>query len=182
MIRSENRPILTNWYVVTGGPSCGKTTTVNALHERGYRTTIEESRHYLELQCSNGKTVEEVERNRRLFQRKVLNMQIDQESRLHPQDVVFLDRAIPDTRAYSRFLGIKEDPRLPELLQRVSYRKVFILDLLPLVRDYVRTEDEVAQRMIHQCLIQVYEELGSPIVRVPVMPVADRVDLILAHL
>ena len=36
-----------NWYVVTGGPCCGKTTTVNMLAARGYKTTIEEARHYL---------------------------------------------------------------------------------------------------------------------------------------
>jgi predicted ATPase len=30
----------TNWYVITGGPSSGKTTTINILTARGYKTTI----------------------------------------------------------------------------------------------------------------------------------------------
>ena len=36
----------TNWYVITGGPGSGKTTTVNLLKERGYITTFEHARHY----------------------------------------------------------------------------------------------------------------------------------------
>jgi len=29
------------WYVITGGPSSGKTSMVDQLRQRGYRTTIE---------------------------------------------------------------------------------------------------------------------------------------------
>ena len=36
----------TNWYVITGGPGSGKTTTVNLLKERGYITTFEHARNY----------------------------------------------------------------------------------------------------------------------------------------
>ena len=39
-----------NWYVIRGGPSSGKTTTVNLLKERGYITTFEHARHYLNTQ------------------------------------------------------------------------------------------------------------------------------------
>ena len=53
----------TNWYVITGGPSFGKTTTVNLLKERGYITTIEHARHYLDTQRLKGRTVEEVRKN-----------------------------------------------------------------------------------------------------------------------
>jgi predicted ATPase len=30
----------TNWYVITGDPGSGKTTTVNSLSIQGYKTTI----------------------------------------------------------------------------------------------------------------------------------------------
>ncbi len=50
----------TNWYVITGGPSSGKTTTVNLLKERGYITTFEHARHYLDTQRLKGKTIDEV--------------------------------------------------------------------------------------------------------------------------
>src|SRR3989344_1995827 len=93
----------TNWYVITGGPSSGKTTTVNLLKERGYKTTIEHARHYIDTGRVAGKTVEEIRANQLAFQHSVLDMQIAQERELSPDDTVFLDRAIPDAFAYYLF-------------------------------------------------------------------------------
>lgn len=50
----------TNWYVITGGPSSGKTTTVNALQQRGDKTTIEHARHYIDTQRIVSRTVAEI--------------------------------------------------------------------------------------------------------------------------
>lgn len=172
----------TNWYVITGGPSSGKTTLVNLLKARGYKTTIEHARHYLDTQRSNGKTVEEVRKNQAVFQLGVLDMQIEQEKELMPEDIVFLDRAIPDALAYYHFLNLPEDEKLLEAMGTISYKKVFILDCLPLVQDYARGEDEVAQKKIHALLIEVYESLPFPIVHVPVLEPEERLDFILKNI
>ncbi len=178
-----NNPIKkTNWYVITGGPSSGKTTTVNLLKERGYITTIEHARHYLDTQRLKGRTVEEVRKNQSEFQLGVLEMQIEQESEISPDVLVFLDRAIPDALAYYRFLNLPVDGKLTEALGTVSYKKVFILDCLPLVKDYARNEDEMAQKKIHALLSEVYESLPFPVIHVPVLPPEDRVDFILKNL
>jgi predicted ATPase len=179
---SSSARIETNWYVITGGPSSGKTTVVNELRKRGYKTMVEDARHYIDLQRAEGKSLGEIKKNRRIFQRKVLELQIAQERSLSPSDIVFLDRAIPDTRAYCQFLDLPEDDELEKLIRSVFYRKIFILDLLPLVEDYARREDEAAQKAIHELLIGVYRSLPFPIVYVPVLPVEQRVDLILASL
>jgi predicted ATPase len=100
-----------NWYVITGDPGSGKTTTVDLLSARGYKTTIEHARHYFDTKRSIGKTVEEVRRNKEAFQLGVLSMLVEQEKRLSPDDVVFLDRAIPDALAYYRFLHLPEVER-----------------------------------------------------------------------
>jgi predicted ATPase len=141
----------THWYVLTGGPSSGKTTTVNLLGKRGYTTTIEHARHYLDTQRAAGKTVEEVRENQKAFQLGVLDMQIEQENSLDPDQVVFLYRSIPDAMPYYRFLGLTPDERLLKALTRVLYRKVFILNCLALVRDYTRREDEAAQKKSTSC-------------------------------
>lgn len=172
----------TNWYVITGGPSSGKTTTVNLLKAMGYKTTIENARLYFDMQRMNGHPVEEVRKHQEEFQRNVLMMQIELEKQLNPEEVIFLDRAIPDAHAYYHFLGLPEDPLLAEALRTVGYKKVFILDCLPLVQDYARREDEVAQKKIHEKLIEVYEDLPFPTVRVPVLPSEARVDFILKNL
>ena len=172
----------TNWYVITGGPSSGKTTTVNLLKERGYITTFEHARHFLDTQRLRGKTIEEVRKQQREFQLGVLDMQIEQENQISPDVQVFLDRAIPDALAYYRFLNLPEDEKLTETLRTVSYKKIFILDCLPLVNDYARTEDEAAQKKIHALLVEVYESLRFPIVQVPVLQPEERVDFILKNL
>ncbi len=181
-IAKQNREGLTNWYVITGGPSSGKTTTVNLLKGRGYHTTIEHARHYLDTQRAKGRTVKEIRKHQREFQLGVVDMQVEQERSISPDDLVFLDRAIPDALAYYRFLGLHVDQKLKKALDNVSYKKIFILDCLTLVPDYARTEDETAQRKIHRLLTDVYESLPFPVVHVPILPPEERVDLILKNL
>ena len=173
---------MTNWYVITGGPSSGKTTMVDLLRKRGYRTTIEHARHYTDLQRLGGRSVADVRSRQLEFQRGVLSMQIQQEAELDPDEVVFLDRALPDSLAYYRFLDLPADRLLLDALQRVGYRKVFLLDLLPLAPDYARTEDTTAQRRIHDLIREVYESLPVPLEEVPVLPPETRADFVLERL
>ena len=172
----------TNWYVITGGPSSGKTTTVNLLKERGYITTLENARHFLDTQRLKGRTIEEVRKNQREFQLGVLKMQIKQENEISPNVQVFLDRAIPDALAYYRFLNLTEDARLTEALRNISYKKIFIMDPVPLKNDYARNENAEAQKKIHELITEVYESLPFPVVHVPVLPPEERVDFILKNL
>ena len=172
----------TNWYVITGGPSSGKTTTVNLLKERGYITTMEHARHFLDTQRLKGRTIEEVRKNQHEFQLGVLDMQIEQENEISPSVLCFLDRAIPDALAYYRFLNLTEDKKLTEALRTVSYRKVFILDCLPLVNDYARNENGEAQKKIHSLITEVYESLPFPVIHVPILPAEERVNFILKNL
>ena len=169
----------TNWHVITGGPSSGKTTTVNLLRERGYRTTVEHARHYIDTMRVAGHTVEHIRQNQLAFQRAVLDMQIAQERSLDPSDLIFLDRAIPDELAYYRFLGLPIDEKLTDAIAAAHYRAVFVLAPLPIVTDYARTEDERAQREIHRLLVEVYESLPFRVVHVPVASPLERVELVL---
>ncbi len=172
----------TNWYVITGGPGSGKTTTVNLLKARGYKTTIEHARHYIDTQCVTGKIVKEVRKNQKEFQSGVLDMQIEQEKSLAHEEIVFLDRAIPDALAYYRFLNLPEDEKLHNALKDASYKKIFILDCLPLVNDYARIEDTEALKKIHALITEIYESLLFPVVHVPVLPPEERVDFILKNI
>lgn len=178
----KNKEILTNWNVITGGPCTGKTTVVNILSERGYKTTIEHARHYIDTQKITGRTIEEIRENKREFQLGILNMQIEEEATLDVSEQVFLDRALPDAMAYYQFLGLEYDDRLIEQCNKYCYKRVFILARLPLTNDYARLEDEAEQIRIHNLIIKVYKSFPCPIVHVPVLPAEERVDYILRNL
>ncbi len=172
----------TNWYVITGCPGSGKTTTVHLLRNRGYSTTIEHARHYIDTQKISGKAVEEIRKNQQEFQRGILDMQIEQEAWLSPDEIVFLDRALPDALAYYRFLNLPVDEKLNNALKEASYKKIFILDFLFLVNDYARVEDGEAQKKIHSLITGVCESLPFPVIHVPVLKPEERVDFILKNL
>jgi predicted ATPase len=57
---------------------------------------MEHARRFLDTQRLKGKTIEEIRENQSEFQLGVLDMQIEQESEISPNVLVFLDRAIPD--------------------------------------------------------------------------------------
>jgi predicted ATPase len=168
--------------VITGGPSSGKTTTVNILKSRGYKTTIEDAGHYIDLQRITGRKIEDIRRNKAVFQRTVVDLQVQQEGLLDPNELVFLDRAIPDSLAYYRFTGLEPTEKLLGAVAKCSYKKVFIMDLLPLDHDYARTEDDLDQMQINELITEVYEAMAAPVVRVPVLEAEARADFILANL
>ena len=172
----------TNWCVITGGPSSGKSTVIRSLKDLGYKTTTELARHYIDLQRMNGRDMEEIRANQRQFQHKVLNLQVELERKLDPRKLIFFDRALPDEVAYYKYFKLEPDEKLVEYLKKASYKQIFIMDLLPLDQDYARTEDQQAQIELHNLIIGVYKERGEPIVFVPVLPVKERVKFILDHL
>jgi predicted ATPase len=174
--------VTNSWYVITGGPCSGKTTTVRLLGERGYSTAPEQARHYIERELGQGRCLDEIKADKALFQHGILELQLQQEHELQPDRTTFLDRGIPDNLAYQRHYHLALDPLLLTALEQCWYRRVFLLDLLPLATDSVRNENEAMQCEIHQFITETYTALPFPLVRVPVLPPQARVDFILSHM
>ncbi len=178
----KHKDVNTNWNVITGGPCTGKTTVVEVLSAMGYATTIEHARHYIDPHKETGMTVEEIRANKRKFQHGILEMQIEEETKLDPNEMVFLDRALPDALAYYQFLGLDYDDDVLEMSERFCYMTVFILARLPLINDCARLEDVESQIRIHNLIMEVDGSFHCPIVHVPVLPPQERVGFILNHI
>lgn len=179
-----------NWFVITGGPSSGKSTVLGLLAELGYKVIPEAARVLIEEEMAKGKKIEEIRGNEQDFQRRVLKEKIRTENNLlhdFPRQTIFFDRAIPDSIPYFRICGLDPSEVLP-VCQRGLYKKVFMMEQLPFEQDGRRTEDHEEVKVLNRLLPKAYKDLDYKIVFVPRMSpirdisIAKRLLLILNHL
>lgn len=168
----------TNWVVITGAPSSGKTSVIDALANLGHAVQGEVARAVIERHLKTGKPLAEVRRDAAGLQREMLGEKVALEASMDPAAPVFMDRGMPDSITYYREAGIDTEPAV-EASRIFRYRAVFVFDRLPLVQDDVRSEDDATASRLDLELEEDYRALGYDPVRVPVMPVAERVDFIL---
>jgi len=169
------------WYVITGIPSSGKTTVLEHLGKAGYRTVPEAARVLIDEGVAQGITVAEIRSNEGDFQRRVTNLKLKTEAELPLDEVIFLDRAMPDSIAYYQLCGL--DPEEARAVcYRDLYRKVFLMKPITFDGDYARTESPDAIARLAGLLRDAYEQLGYEIVVVPAVSVEDRVRFILARM
>ncbi|MBC7836249.1 5-(carboxyamino)imidazole ribonucleotide synthase [Acetobacteraceae bacterium] len=171
-----------SWYVLTGGPSTGKTTLIEELQKRGYPVVPEAARSFIEQELASGKTIEEIRSDGVQFQRNLFGMKVAAHEDLPVGKPVFFDRGMHDSEAYLRVQGVANDPELAEILKKITYKKVFLLDPISYIPDDVRTETPLEAEKIQTLLRQVYEEAGIEVIQVPVMPVEERISFIHLHL
>lgn len=172
---------MSEWYVITGGPSSGKTTLINELAKVGYYTVPETARFLIDKERTDGKPLEEIRGDEREFQRKVFKMRIDVEDKLPKDKIVFLDRALPDCIAYYEVLGV-DTKELIEACKKRRYKKVFLLEQLPYKKDYARVENKELANKLNDIIYKTYSKLGYEVVRIPPMSVKDRLKVVLSHI
>jgi predicted ATPase len=168
----------TDWQVITGAPCSGKSSVIHELERRGYRVVHEVARSIIDAELKLGRRLDQIKADPLAFERKILFKKIEIESRLPCKEIVFLDRAVPDSIAYFRVEGLDPSEPLSKSLS-MRYRNVFILDRLGFAKDPVRCEDDGLALHIDVLLEEGYRRLGYEIIRVPVLSVKARVDYIL---
>ncbi len=170
--------VQTKWHVITGAPSCGKTTLIDLLAEKGFKTVPEIAHEYIERALVSGHTYEEIFEDRFSLQKVLIDLQIKAESGLKPGEVVFLDRALPDSLSFNRFVG-KDPNQLLKACFHHCYASVFILDPLPYHTDGIRDIDAPYVDFLDDWINRDYCALGYDVIRVPVLTPLERLDYIL---
>ena len=167
--------------MLTGPPSSGKTTLIRLLEERGFKTQAEVARAYIEEQLALGKRLHEVFADPASLQQIILMRGLEAERSL-PHDIPhILDRSIVDGIAYCKLYGVAPDDILAAARER-TYRLVFHCDPLPFQQDHVRPEDAKTALRIHELILEAYAETGYAGVRLPPVPVHERLAVLLGHL
>lgn len=168
-------------FAISGGPCTGKTSIIKELAKRGYQTIPEAAR---EIATKDkrfiGKTINEI--NRQEFQDEILKHQIKlhEDFLLKNSGLGFSDRGFGDSLAYYRLIGLKFSNKYSDYIKNFRYKGVFILEPLRFYKtDGLRTETKEEQSKIHDEIMRVYEEMGYDLIKIPQMPVEERIALIL---
>ncbi len=169
--------VQTNWHVITGAISCGKTTLINLLADLGFQILPEMSRGYIEGEVAKGRMLDEIFSSQ-ADEQAITELQRRAEHGLRPADQVFLDRALPDYLWFWRLLGMDPNELLAECFHH-HYASVFILDQLPLELDGARIDNDDYTVLLDKALVSDYSALGYEVVRVPVLSPEERLAFVL---
>jgi predicted ATPase len=169
-----------NWYVITGGPSVGKSTLLTELRKLGYTTFPETARVVIDDALAKGQTVRELRADERRFQLEVLERKVQLEAEQTPADVIFYDRGMQDTLAFLRLRDIAIDPTVEKAMRAASYKHVFLLEPLEnYTIDYARVETREESLKLNQLLAEAYGEYGMQPITVPPLRPAERAQFVL---
>ena len=172
----------TNWHVITGTPSSGKTTLINQLAESGYRIVPETARLYIQQEMAKEQGIHPMHSDPAALQRKIKDLQLSVERGLEADDFLFLDGAVPGSLAYYRVCGLNPNELLPECFHH-RYASVFLLDPLPFQVDDERVEEVGAVAdFLDEWHTRDFRSLGYDIVRVPGVPPQERLAFVLESL
>jgi len=171
--------------VITGGPGTGKTTIIKELIKEGFCCYPEISRDITLEARKNG--IEQLFlENALLFSELLLEGRQKQyvNATREENDIVFLDRGIPDILAYMHYIGDSYPARFDHSCKNHQYHKVFILppweDIY--VGDEARYENFKQSQLIFEHLKETYQNYGYDLIEVPTGTINQRVDFIKQHL
>ena len=173
--------IQTKWHVITGASSSGKTTLIELLAKKGYKTFPEAGRQYFERELAKGRTIDEIRKDRAALTRTIYALWLEFNEGLIATEVTFLDRGLPDALSFYRFAGMNPNSILLDCFQH-RYATVFLLNPLPYKQDGIRGGDDISATYFDRWLESDYSALGYNIVRVPVLTPDERLAFILNQL
>lgn len=178
--------------VITGGPSTGKTSVINALEKKGHLclhevirsfTSIEQEKNdFKEFKTNPIVSVDDP----MAFNQKVLDARLAQYQKAlnSDQELVFFDRGVHDVLAYMYCFNQEYGQDFIVPSENTKYDAVFIMPPWPAIftSDSERFETYEEGLKVHDSLVHMYEKFGYEVVLVPKESVENRVAFIESYL
>ncbi|HTH52923.1 MAG TPA: AAA family ATPase [Edaphobacter sp.] len=171
--------------VLSGGPGAGKTALLEELRHRGYACSAEVARRIIQQQVgAGGDALPWAYREK--YARLMLEASVESwKADAIAGAVTFFDRGIPDTLCYARLVGLSTDleQTTEECCRQYRYwHRVF---LAPPWREIYETDAERKQDFeeairTYDLMARTYAGCGYEVVPLPLTPVAERADFVLA--
>lgn len=163
--------------LITGPCGSGKTTLMEELEKRGYKTSLKVEKEFW---------FEGSPKERSDFERMILTKRLKIYDAIKNEPLVFFDRGVFDPIAYRKFLGqeIPEDYR--EIARTYRYDKVFITELLDShepnpERDHLIKNSEDAKKW-YSFMLETLREFGYNPIIIKNMPVKERIAFVMQNL
>lgn len=179
LIRSAGEYIETNWVVVTGAPSSGKSTVIEILHNNGYLTNPDISRKYLEEESAKGTSAADVRLNEGQLQKVLFILMVKNALSLNVDDEIFHDYSLPDNLPFLKLANIPIPREIIASSKMFRYKKVFFFEPLHIEQDEIRTETTEDQKKLSHMIKETYLNLGYAPISVPLMSAEERYRFIL---
>lgn len=165
--------------VITGGPSAGKTSLIDALNSAGFATMPESGRAVIiEQRAAQGEALPW--RDPQAY----VEMQLDRDSANHAAAVriggdVFFDRGVPDLLGYLDLIGETPTRKLAEAARQLRYvSPVFLAPFWEEIyeRDSERTQSPAEAERTCAAVKRAYRDLGYAIVELPKASIGRRME------
>lgn len=171
--------------VIAGGPGTGKTSIINHLKKNGFLCYDEISRQ-VTLQARKDGIEQLFLTEPLLFSEKLLEGRKKQfiDASKESENIVFLDRGIPDVLAYMDYIGDTYPKYFVEACENYKYDYIFVLapwqDIFTSDNERYESFEEAIE--IHHHLLKTYKRFGYKLLDVPFGSVENRSDFILDFL
>lgn len=171
--------------VITGGPGTGKSSIINELISRDF-TCFEEVSRQVTLDARKDGVDQLFLTEPLLFSELLLKARLQQfkEAETINENIVFIDRGLPDVLAYMDYAKSDYPKHFTETCKTHIYDKVFVLAPWQeiFVSDSERYENFDQAVEIHHSLLDTYNRFGYELIDVPFESITKRADFILDHL
>lgn len=173
-----------HFFIITGGPGSGKSSLIDALHQRGYARSIEAGRGIIQDQTAiSGRALPW--HDRILFAELMLcwemrSYQIAQQS----SGIVFFDRGVPDVLGYLRLCELPVPEYLRKAAELFRYnRQVFVAPPWQEIfrQDRERKQDFDDAVRTYNALVETYTAHNYTLVEIPRASIAERLRFVLHH-
>ncbi len=168
--------------VIIGGPGTGKSTIIDGLVAKGFCCYPEISRQ-VTLEAKKQGIEQLFLENPLLFSELLLEGRKKQytDASDEKQEIVFIDRGIPDVLAYMHYIGDSYPAHFDLACRENVYTKIFILPPWEeiYVSDEARYENFEQAKLIHNHLVETYKSYGYELIEVPKDSLDNRILFIL---
>lgn len=170
--------------LIIGGPGSGKSTLLHHIEKNGFTCFHEISREII-IQAQQEGIDQLFLEKPLLFSELLLQGRINQYiSGKNSNEIVFIDRGIPDIVAYLDFIKQKYPKNFLEACENHNYDQVFLLPPWKeiYISDNERYESFDQALEIHEHLILTYKNLGYQPIEVPKDTVENRYNFIINNI